>query len=136
VSVLPFHRLMSWRGLRYSYEDAGGIIEDLDPFGWGATCRRLAASPATGPRQVLPTVARRAVKYRVARHRAFDDSWSHRRDFGDYDMAVAYAAKLSGVTLHTMRQRIAGNREPEILVSLSGTGTDDYKGVWITEIED
>jgi hypothetical protein len=21
---------MSWRGLRYSYEDAGGIIEDLD----------------------------------------------------------------------------------------------------------
>jgi len=25
-------------GLRYSYEDAGGIIEDLD-FDWGATCR-------------------------------------------------------------------------------------------------
>jgi hypothetical protein len=41
-------------GLRYSYEDAGGIIEDLDPFGWGATCRPLAASPATEPRQVLP----------------------------------------------------------------------------------
>jgi len=30
VSALPFHRLMSWRGLRYSYEKAGGIIEDLD----------------------------------------------------------------------------------------------------------
>jgi hypothetical protein len=28
-------------GLRYSYEDAGPIIEDLDPFGWGATCRPL-----------------------------------------------------------------------------------------------
>ena len=40
-------------GLRYSYEDAGGIIEDLD-FDWGATCRPLAASPATEPRQVLP----------------------------------------------------------------------------------
>jgi hypothetical protein len=38
-------------GLRYSYEDAGGIIEDLD-FDWGATCRRLTASPATVPRQV------------------------------------------------------------------------------------
>jgi hypothetical protein len=41
-------------GLRYSYEDAGGIIEDLDPFGWGATCRPLRATPAQGPRQVLP----------------------------------------------------------------------------------
>jgi hypothetical protein len=40
-------------GLRYSYEDAGGIIEDLD-FDWGSTCRPLAASPATEPRQVLP----------------------------------------------------------------------------------
>jgi hypothetical protein len=40
--------------LRYSREDAGGIIEDLDPFGWGATCRPLAATPATEPRQVLP----------------------------------------------------------------------------------
>ena len=39
--------------LRYSREDAGGIIEDLD-FDWGATCRRLPASPATEPRQVLP----------------------------------------------------------------------------------
>jgi len=53
VSVLPFHRLMSWRGLRYSYEEASGIIEDLD-FDWGATCRPLAASPATEPRQILP----------------------------------------------------------------------------------
>jgi hypothetical protein len=41
-------------GLRYSREDAGGIIEDLDPFGWGATCRPLTATPAQGPRQVLP----------------------------------------------------------------------------------
>jgi hypothetical protein len=40
-------------GLRYSYEDAGGIIEDLDRD-WGATCRPLAASTATEPRQVLP----------------------------------------------------------------------------------
>jgi hypothetical protein len=40
--------------LRYSHEDAGGIIEDLDPFGWGATCRRLESTPATEPRQVLP----------------------------------------------------------------------------------
>jgi hypothetical protein len=40
-------------GLRYSYEDAGGIIEDLDRD-WGATCRPLAASPATEPRQVIP----------------------------------------------------------------------------------
>jgi hypothetical protein len=39
-------------GLRYSYEDAGGIIEDLD-FDWGATCRPLAVSAATEPRQVL-----------------------------------------------------------------------------------
>jgi hypothetical protein len=41
-------------GLRYSYEEAGGIIEDLDTFGWGATCRPLEASPSTEPRQVLP----------------------------------------------------------------------------------
>jgi hypothetical protein len=41
-------------GLRYSCEEAGGIIEDLDPFGWGATCRPLAATPAQGPRRVLP----------------------------------------------------------------------------------
>jgi hypothetical protein len=40
-------------GLRYSYEDAGGIIEDLDRD-WGAPCRPLASSTATGPRQVLP----------------------------------------------------------------------------------
>jgi hypothetical protein len=40
--------------LRYSREEAGGIIEDLDPFGWGATCRPHKASPSTEPRQVLP----------------------------------------------------------------------------------
>ena len=33
-------------GLRGSCEEAGGIIEDLDRD-WGATCRPLAASPAT-----------------------------------------------------------------------------------------
>jgi hypothetical protein len=40
--------------LRYSYEEAGGIIEDLDPWDWGSTCRPLAATPSTEPRQVLP----------------------------------------------------------------------------------
>jgi hypothetical protein len=29
------------RGLPYSRELAGGIIEDLDPFGWGSYCRPL-----------------------------------------------------------------------------------------------
>jgi hypothetical protein len=29
-------------GLRYSCEEAGGIIEDLDPLGWHLTCRPLA----------------------------------------------------------------------------------------------
>jgi hypothetical protein len=41
-------------GLRYSREEAGGIIEDLDPFGWGATCRPLDSTPATESQQVLP----------------------------------------------------------------------------------
>ena len=36
-------------GLRYSYVEAGGIIEDLDRD-WGATCRPLTSSPATEPR--------------------------------------------------------------------------------------
>jgi hypothetical protein len=40
--------------LRYSYEDAGGIIEDLDRD-WGTTVRCAGASNAApGPRQVLP----------------------------------------------------------------------------------
>jgi hypothetical protein len=43
-------------GLRYSREEAGGIIEDLDPFGWGATCRPLESTPATESQQVLPSV--------------------------------------------------------------------------------
>lgn len=30
------HRQLA--GLRYSYEMAGGIIEDLDPFGWAPNC--------------------------------------------------------------------------------------------------
>jgi hypothetical protein len=44
---------MSWRGLRYSYEKAGGIIEDLDfergrylSCSRGITRDRAAASPA------------------------------------------------------------------------------------------
>jgi hypothetical protein len=37
-------------GLRYSYEEAGGIIEDLD-FDWDAMCHPLASSTATEPRQ-------------------------------------------------------------------------------------
>ena len=41
-------------GLRYSCEEAGGIMEDLDHFGWGGYCRPLESSPATEPRQVLP----------------------------------------------------------------------------------
>ena len=42
-------------GLRYSYEDAGGIIEDLD-FDWGSTVRLAAdvQSPPPEERQVLP----------------------------------------------------------------------------------
>ena len=48
--------------MRYSYEDAGGIIEDLDPD-FGTTFRRPAvASPAQGPRQVLPFRTRTTVK--------------------------------------------------------------------------
>jgi hypothetical protein len=37
------HRMLEREltGLRYSYEEAGPIIEDLDPFGWGGTCRPL-----------------------------------------------------------------------------------------------
>jgi hypothetical protein len=42
------------RGLRYSREEAGGIMEDLDHFGWGGYCRPLPATTATEPRQVLP----------------------------------------------------------------------------------
>ena len=41
-------------GLRYSREEAGGIMEDLDPFGWGGYCRPLPATTSPEPRQVLP----------------------------------------------------------------------------------
>ena len=41
-------------GLRYSREEAGGIIEDLDPFGWGGYCRPLPATTSPEPPQVLP----------------------------------------------------------------------------------
>jgi hypothetical protein len=40
-------------GLRYSYEEAGGIMEDLDPIEWGGPARRPRATPARR-RQVLP----------------------------------------------------------------------------------
>ena len=39
-------------GLRYSYEEAGGIIEDLDPWGWHMSARPLPHTPAED-RQVL-----------------------------------------------------------------------------------
>jgi hypothetical protein len=39
-------------GLRYSYKDAGPVMEDLDPIEWGAI-RRLARMPGAAP-QVLP----------------------------------------------------------------------------------
>jgi hypothetical protein len=36
----PEHRMATrqLQGLRYSYEEAGGIIEDLDYWGWGTYC--------------------------------------------------------------------------------------------------
>ena len=42
-------------GLRYSYQEAGGIIEDLD-FDWGATVRLAddAQSPRPADSRVLP----------------------------------------------------------------------------------
>jgi hypothetical protein len=40
-------------GLRYSREEAGGIMEDLEPFGWGGYCRPLPATTSPEPRQVL-----------------------------------------------------------------------------------
>jgi hypothetical protein len=39
-------------GLRYSYERAGPIMEDLDPWGWGATSPNPAAPDPEG--KVLP----------------------------------------------------------------------------------
>ena len=58
-------------GLRYSSQGAGGIIEDLDPFGWGATCRPLAATPAQGPRQILPFRRSRQANNRTTPWRNF-----------------------------------------------------------------
>jgi len=52
--------------LRYSYEEAGGIIEDLDTFGWGATCSPLRATPAQGPRRVLPFRANKIAQKSVS----------------------------------------------------------------------
>jgi hypothetical protein len=44
-------------GLRCPYEEAGGVIEDLNPE-WGSICRPLASSPATESRQACPSVER------------------------------------------------------------------------------
>jgi hypothetical protein len=51
----PEHQLIDRElaGLRYSHDAAAGIIEDLDRD-WGTSARRLHATPAQGPRQVLP----------------------------------------------------------------------------------
>ena len=35
-------------GLRYAHQEAGGIIEDIDPY-WGAECRPLTAAPHPAP---------------------------------------------------------------------------------------
>jgi len=50
-------------GLRYSCEDAGGIIEDLD-FDWGATVRLAddAQSPRPADSRVLP-IRRSGISY-------------------------------------------------------------------------
>jgi hypothetical protein len=40
-------------GLRYTYKDAGPIMEDLDPTEWDGPVRPLQTSPATEPRQIL-----------------------------------------------------------------------------------
>jgi len=55
-------------GLRYSFEEAGGIIEDLD-FDWGATVRLVAdaQSPRPADQQVLP--------FRIASHRTPHVLW-------------------------------------------------------------
>jgi hypothetical protein len=39
----PAHRFVvrQLTGLRYSRKEAGGIIEDLDPMGWGSYARPL-----------------------------------------------------------------------------------------------
>jgi hypothetical protein len=57
-------------GLRYSYEDAGPIIEDLDPFGWGGTCRPLPAAELQDQRPLI-------VKFPFAPRRP-DDLVPHR----------------------------------------------------------
>jgi hypothetical protein len=49
------HRLImrELSGLRFSREDAGPIMEDLDPLEWGSTDR---LTDTAGPGQVLPIV--------------------------------------------------------------------------------
>ena len=48
----PEHRFVVRQliGLRYSREEAGGIIEDLDPMGWGSYARPLKSKKQTGPK--------------------------------------------------------------------------------------
>jgi hypothetical protein len=45
------------RALRYRCEEAGGIIEDADPIGWGAYCRPLPDRSC--PQGTLVTLAAR-----------------------------------------------------------------------------
>jgi len=45
-------------GLRYSREEAGGIIQDLDPMGWGSYVRPLKSKKRRGRRLVAPQVRR------------------------------------------------------------------------------
>jgi hypothetical protein len=52
-------------GRRYSYEEAGPIIEDLDPFGWGATCRPLPVAEL--PDRQPPTAEFPSAPKRVGR---------------------------------------------------------------------
>jgi len=45
------------RFLRYRYEDAGDLIEGIDPDHWGCYCRPLAASAPQG--QLVPMPRKR-----------------------------------------------------------------------------
>jgi hypothetical protein len=51
----PAHRLAvrELAGLRYSYEEAGPIMEDLDPLEWGAVTPNASRREMT-PAKVLP----------------------------------------------------------------------------------
>jgi hypothetical protein len=46
-------------GLRYTREMAGPIMEDLDPFGWGAMCQSPGPADPEGKVLELPRPRRR-----------------------------------------------------------------------------